>query len=335
MDRSLLRAPLAFALAAFTALPAFAAQRTFVASYGNDANASTNCSIAAPCRTFAASLPVTSNGGEVVALDSAGYGAITIVRSVTIIGPPGIHAGITVSGGTAVLVGAPPDSTVTLRGLEIVNLTSGGSGIYGSGANLRIENTSVDGFDSNVLQFGPGTLHIADSRLTRGALTIGGFGGTVRFSIERTYVTPGAATTWTVKVQPNSSGIIKDSTIEGFGGGGSYGVYTSTNSGPATPVELVVQNSIVQGFEWGIYSDATGGSYSSVAVTDSQLLKNVFAVSAVSGGSVALSSCKIAHNQYGVTSLSGPVYTDGRNWFGYNFADLNGISTLTGPGGVR
>ena len=58
-----------------------AAQRTFVASNGNDANTAFNCSIVNPCRGFAAAVGVTTVNGEVVALDSAGYGAFTISQS--------------------------------------------------------------------------------------------------------------------------------------------------------------------------------------------------------------------------------------------------------------
>jgi hypothetical protein len=59
------------------ASPLFAAQRTFVASYGLDTNP---CTHDQPCRAFTAALAVTSAGGEVVALDSAGYGTATIAQ---------------------------------------------------------------------------------------------------------------------------------------------------------------------------------------------------------------------------------------------------------------
>lgn len=52
--------------------PAAAVQRTFVASDGNDANA---CSLIAPCRTFQAAVNLVDSAGEVVALDSGGFGA--------------------------------------------------------------------------------------------------------------------------------------------------------------------------------------------------------------------------------------------------------------------
>ena len=45
------------------------AQRTFVASYGNDASP---CSLTMPCRGFAAAVAQAIPGGEVIVLDSAG-----------------------------------------------------------------------------------------------------------------------------------------------------------------------------------------------------------------------------------------------------------------------
>lgn len=69
------------------------AQRTFVRSDGADAN---TCSIAQPCRSFAAALGKTAAEGEIIVLDSAGYGAVIINQSVAIIAPSGIYAGISV-----------------------------------------------------------------------------------------------------------------------------------------------------------------------------------------------------------------------------------------------
>src|SRR4030095_10262960 len=47
------------------------AQRRFVAS---NASAGNDGSIGAPCRSFGAAILQTSSGGEVIVLDSAGYG---------------------------------------------------------------------------------------------------------------------------------------------------------------------------------------------------------------------------------------------------------------------
>jgi hypothetical protein len=72
-------------------------QRTFVASNGLDTN---HCSSTAPCRSFGQAILQTNAGGEIVALDSAGYGRVTVTQSVSITAPPGINAGISVFSST-------------------------------------------------------------------------------------------------------------------------------------------------------------------------------------------------------------------------------------------
>jgi len=73
------------------ATPAFgASQRTFVASTGVDLGNLT-CSLALPCRTFNTAIANTLAGGEVVILDTAGYGPMTIDKSIKIIGPSGVY----------------------------------------------------------------------------------------------------------------------------------------------------------------------------------------------------------------------------------------------------
>src|SRR5215472_5606673 len=57
-------------------------QRTFVSGLGSDGNP---CTRQAPCRTFTQAISQTTAGGEVVVLDSSGYGAFTIAKSVAII----------------------------------------------------------------------------------------------------------------------------------------------------------------------------------------------------------------------------------------------------------
>ena len=87
---------LAILCAALMQDAAAAIQRTFVSGSGLDSNA---CSLAAPCRGFAAALAQTLPGGEVVVLDSAGYGPVTISQAVTLVAPSGVYAGISVFSG--------------------------------------------------------------------------------------------------------------------------------------------------------------------------------------------------------------------------------------------
>jgi hypothetical protein len=143
---SLMFAP-ALVAAAFGHSPvsSAAAQRTFVASYGLTANTAFDCSIAKPCRAFNEAIGVTSPKGEVIVLDSAGYGPVTVTKAVSLVAPSGIYAGISVSSGDGVTVNAGASDVVVLRGLSI-NGQGGNRGIlFQSGARLRIENCIVSG----------------------------------------------------------------------------------------------------------------------------------------------------------------------------------------------
>jgi hypothetical protein len=123
--------------------PADAVQRAFVASYGSDANAATGCGFAGPCRSFAAAVPVVDSGGEVLALDSIGYGIVTIDKSITLTAAPGIYAGIAVPAGGVGVTIATPGVNVTLRGLTI-NGPGGNAGVYMThGSRLSVENCVI------------------------------------------------------------------------------------------------------------------------------------------------------------------------------------------------
>src|SRR5207302_10677152 len=101
------------------ALPAAAVPRVFVSGLGNDANPG---SLTSPKRSFTSALTVTDAGGEIIVLDSAGYGPVTINKSVSIISPTGVYAGITVTSGNGVTVSAGASDVVILRGLTINGL---------------------------------------------------------------------------------------------------------------------------------------------------------------------------------------------------------------------
>src|SRR5215469_3807330 len=88
-----------FVLVALSVSLAQAQQRTFASGLGNDANP---CTRIAPCRTIAQALSLTNAGGEVVILDSAGYGAFAITQPVSIVAAPGVYAGISVFSGNGI-----------------------------------------------------------------------------------------------------------------------------------------------------------------------------------------------------------------------------------------
>jgi len=118
-----------------------ATPRTFVASTGSDAN---TCSLVLPCRAFARALTQTNAGGEIVILDSAGYGPVTIGKSVSITAPPGIYGGISVGAGQNGVVVNGAGISVALRGLRIDGATGSNDGVrFQAGAELRIERCTI------------------------------------------------------------------------------------------------------------------------------------------------------------------------------------------------
>src|SRR4030095_15000029 len=137
-----------------------AAQRTFVSGFGSDAN---SCALSAPCRGFGTALINTDPSAEIFVLDSAGYGPVTIDKSVSIVAPDGVYAGITVFSGDGVIIsGSGID--VVLRGLTI-NGQGGNRGIlYTFGASLRISNCVVSHMSGHGVAVGwGGQVTIEDS----------------------------------------------------------------------------------------------------------------------------------------------------------------------------
>src|SRR5687768_15574406 len=142
-------------------------QRTFVSGLGSDANP---CTRTDPCRTFAAAIAQTLPGGEVLALDTAGYGPVSIDKAISLISPPGVYAGITTTtGGTnAITVAAGSGDVVVLKGLSLSGLGIGNVGVlFTSGKTLRVEGVTISGFNNGIL-FTPtvtARLAVADSTI--------------------------------------------------------------------------------------------------------------------------------------------------------------------------
>ena len=109
-------------LAATTMMSA-QASRTWVSGVGDDVNP---CSRTAPCKTFAGAISKTAAGGEIDALDPAGYGAVTITKAITIDGGGGQVASVLVSGTNGIVINANASTDVViLRNLRINGIGSG------------------------------------------------------------------------------------------------------------------------------------------------------------------------------------------------------------------
>jgi hypothetical protein len=130
------------------------ATRTWVSGVGDDVNP---CSRTAPCKTFAGALSKTAVNGEINCLDSAGFGALTITKSI-MIDCTAVTGGVLASlvNGFVINIPAPTAGSVdtrrsvTLRGLDI---NGSGNGVNGvriiAAANVHIEKSTIDGFAQN------------------------------------------------------------------------------------------------------------------------------------------------------------------------------------------
>src|SRR5438045_8844983 len=100
--------------------------RAAVSVNGVDGNP---CSPASPCRSINYALSQTNAGGEIIVLDSGGYGAFTVTKSVSVEAAPGVHAGITAASGTAISINAGASDKLVLRGLSLSGVGTGSAGI--------------------------------------------------------------------------------------------------------------------------------------------------------------------------------------------------------------
>ncbi len=128
------------------------ATRTWVSGVGDDANP---CSRTAPCKTFAGAISKTAVGGEIDALDPGGFGAVNIIKAITIDGR-GTLASIVASGVNGITVNAGATDVVILRGLSLTGVGTGLSAIqFNTGAALHVEDCVMNGFTTAAINFTP------------------------------------------------------------------------------------------------------------------------------------------------------------------------------------
>ena len=139
------------------AAPAMAQRdRVFVASYGSDSNP---CTFGSPCKTFQQAIDVVAVGGEVTAIDSAGFGTFTISHAVTITSPNGVEAGVAApaSFNAAITINAGTNDIISLNGLTLDgdNVSESDGIRFNSGASLNIQNSVIRNFGNNGITFVP------------------------------------------------------------------------------------------------------------------------------------------------------------------------------------
>jgi hypothetical protein len=297
----MLRAHLAGRLAALLVIACVStfagatSQRTFVRSDGVD---NPSCSLAAPCRQFAAAVAAASANGEVIVLDSAGYGPVTISKSVSLIAPVGVYAGISVFTGDGVTIAAGATDKVVLRGITI-NGQGGANGIvFSQGAILNVEdcqisNMAVDGIaasavNSQVIVKNTVLRHNAGS-----GFSIAGASGNAQATLEGVHLTNNATGLYATG---NTTAIITDSVISGNTTG-------LQGYGPAIGITTIVSshNKITRN-STGVLASATLGLV--YAMLDGNLLSRNSTAVSIGGGSLGYTS---GNNVYTNNSSDGSV----------------------------
>ena len=131
----------------FSALAEAQATRTWVSGVGDDVNP---CSRTAPCKTFAGAISKTAVNGEINCLDPAGYGAVTITKSITI-DCEDTQGSILGAGTNGVIINITAETdtkkAVKLRGLSINGAATGINGIrlVSAASYLSVEDMVIDG----------------------------------------------------------------------------------------------------------------------------------------------------------------------------------------------
>jgi hypothetical protein len=286
---SLVGAMLAFCL---MASPAHAqASRTWVSGVGDDANP---CSRTAPCKTFAGAISKTAVNGEINCLDNGGFGAVTIVKSITI-SCEGVTAGVVAASTNGIIVNVPSTSIVYLRGLDIQGVASGLSGINFLGAGvLHVEHCLIRGFNAgtasgiNVATSGPSELYVSDSFITDNRVGSTGAGILIR---------PTAAGVNAVlnhvHAENNVLGIKVDSTagpgtvnltvIDSVSAGNTnadIAAFTTPGTGTAN---VMINRTSLSASSVGLRSD---GATTTVRIGDSAIFGNVTGVVSANGGAL-------------------------------------------------
>jgi hypothetical protein len=250
--------------------------RSAVSIHGNDANI---CTVPSPCRTFNKAVSVTNSGGEVIALDSGGFGPFTIDRAVTVRPVPGAYAGLAPSSGAGVSVNAGATDDVILRGITINGL-GGDTGIdFTTGRSLHIENCSIDRLNfAGIVNVRAGSLFVSDASVTNSGRGMRIGNGIV--SDPKVFVTISKSNFDScgagLSIYQNASVTIAGTEVANNGNGLEVFAQVATLT-----TDVVIEDSTISGNGFGIITQAGAGTATTRA-----------------------SNCTISHNTNGLSNFS-------------------------------
>jgi hypothetical protein len=282
---------LVVALAAFVG-SSLAAQRTFVSAKSGDDAAP--CSLAAPCRSFAAAINQTDDGGEIIVIDSGGYGPVEIHKSVAIRSPQGIYAGISAFAdslgglgvGVFVQFPGPGPGRAILDGITITGLGAQRGIVFNGNGELRLSRVDIQGMTLEGIRVNPDnqSLVVADSIVARNGghgilLASTGFFSSAVIEHCRIEDNGGSA----VAVQDNGVVHLRDSSLYR----NLRGVDVSTTASAPASMDIdgttIVENGV------GLFSSMGGTGLARIRIARSSIVGNTSLGIDAQGGSSILS----------------------------------------------
>lgn len=284
-----------FILAASTLVQA-QATRTWVSGVGDDVNP---CSRTAPCKTFAGAISKTATNGEINCLDPAGYGAVTITKSITI-DCEDTQGSILAAGTNGV----------------IVNITS----VTDTKKAVMIRGISINGAATGI----NGVRVLAANQVTLDEVVLAGF-SQHGMSLE--------TTTGSTKVNVNSC-LIRNNAGNGInsfiiGGAVTLAIKDSTISANATGVNLSngtnasVSGSTISGNTTGVLA-----FNASLGVANCNISHNTTGVVSSTGGAIRITGNMITNNGTGLSVTGGTLVSFTSNMFQGNTVDGAPTSTV-------
>lgn len=304
----------AAALAIATTAAYGQATRTFVSGVGDDLNP---CSRTAPCKTFAGAISKTAANGEINCLDPAGYGAVTITKSITI-DCTGTFGSILNSGTTGIIMndsatGTPNTIDVIIRGISIdgAGATAGLRGIrFVSGRSLVVEDVVImnqNGSGGDGIQINSGgaaEVHLNNVLVTDSVNGIQiqqtGAGGSARVEITNSRFRNNSSNGFRIDTTGNVNPAGINVTIDQSSfTGNANGVVVNGPAGTSNAQVLLANSTVSNNSTTGILGS---GTLARIRVGNTSISGNNTGVSAGGGSNV---------NTYGNNRLNGNIAADG------------------------
>jgi hypothetical protein len=282
------------------------ATRTWVSGVGDDVNP---CSRTAPCKTFAGAISKTAEGGEIDALDPAGYGTLTITKAMTVDGGTGsgwasvLNSGgisgfnVNITTGTHVNDAVVILRNITIQGASQAPTLGGLNGISITKVNrifvynCHVENQTGTGIKQNVTT--STDLYVRDCDFSNVGIGINSTngGGTLVLEADN------------INVQGSTSGVVLNS-------GGTFGFVTNSNLSRNTGGQA-----------------AQAASGSTLNLTNTRFHANTTAINALAGSTVRVNLCELFDNATGFGGTASSIQSGGNNKLAGNAASITPTGT--------